>query len=111
MPKYGRWYFQIITKERGFKEKKFLGSFTEQCDCIDFAEHYWEAGNIKDTRKNLMVYNSYGLPKGVTPTSNGKFHATACVDGRNKHLGTFDTEEQALAARNFCIEQNRKDFM
>lgn len=106
--KYGRWYFQIITRERGKKEKKPLGSFIEKSDCIVFAEHYWETGELLNTRKNLMVYNEYGLYKGVTPTKNGKFHATVHVNGRNNFLGTFLTEEDAVAARNRVIKNTEE---
>ena len=38
------------------------------------------------------------LPTGVYKTPSGKFIAVTCWGGKNRHIGTFDTPEQASAA-------------
>lgn len=45
----------------------------------------------------------YDLPRGVYKSGN-KFVARMQIDGKNKHLGTFETPEQA----SICFEAKRK---
>ena len=108
--KYDKWYFQIITKENGKKDKKFLGSFEALEACIDFANHYWETGEILPTTLNRMTHNRYGLPNCVTPCPGG-YRVQGGIGTRksqqNFYLGTFKKLEDAISA----LETKRKELL
>lgn len=107
--KYNKWYFQIIIRVNGKKDKKPLGAFEELSDCISYAEHYWSTGELIDTVKNSMAYNRYGLPFCITPCSGG-FRVQGGVgkrkDQRNFYLGTFKSLDEAKSA----LEAKRKEL-
>lgn len=49
--------------------------------------------------------------KGVQVTDNGKYVAYIAVKGKNKYLGTFDTIEEAEAARKAAEEKYYKPIL
>lgn len=61
---------------------------------------------FEDKKKN----NSSGV-KGVQKTENGKFIAFIVVKKEHKHLGTFDTIEEAEAARKSAEEKYYKPIL
>ena len=61
---------------------------------------------IEDKPKN----NSSGI-KGVQLTENGKYTAFIVVKREHKHLGTFDTIEEAEAARKAAEEKYYKPIL
>jgi HNH endonuclease len=68
--------------------------------------------NLREATRQQNVWNSplrsdntTGY-KGVTATKSGKFEAGIKVNGKKKHLGTFDTELAAHAA--YCAEVERR---
>jgi len=60
------------------------------------------SGNARN--RPVRSDNSTGF-QGVYKTKHGTYYAQECVNGRNRHLGTFPTFEQAVAAR--IASQNR----
>jgi hypothetical protein len=54
----------------------------------------------KENARNrpLRSDNKTGV-NGVYPTQFGTWYAQACVDGKNKHIGTFKTFDEAVEAR------------
>lgn len=83
-------------------------SKTHSLDRIDSTKNY-EPGNLRWASKAVQAQNRVNFRKskkkirGVYQRSgrNGqkKFRALIGVDGRVKHLGTFDTHEDAVSAR------------
>lgn len=93
----GSWVFQEIVRVGGVKSKLIRGRFTELCDAIAFAKHFWQTGEEMFTRKNLLYFNKFGYLSGVQPHS-GKWQASKNFRGHsgktyNFYLGFSDFPE------------------
>lgn len=63
------------------------------------------AENLRNQRGNV----NRALPKGVYP-HRGRFIASICKDYKSRHLGVFDTPEQAQAAYNVAALELHGSF-
>lgn len=66
-----------------------------------------QAQNLRNTSSRL---NSSSRFKGVSLRPNGKWKAQIQINGCNKHIGYFDTEEEAATAYNEAALQDHGEF-
>lgn len=59
--------------------------------------------------QSIRADNTSGY-KGVSQQQNGRWRATICIDGRNKHLGYFATAEEASTAYVNAAQQHFGEF-
>lgn len=93
----GSWVFQEIVRINGVKSKLIRGRFNDLDDAVAFAKHFWQTGEEKFTRKNLLYFNKFGYLSGVQPHS-GKWQASKNIRGisgktYNFYLGFSDSPE------------------
>ena len=50
-----------------------------------------KSGNCRNTKNN----RKYDLPRGVSKTPNNKYQVNIRIKGEKKHLGRYDTIEEA----------------
>ncbi len=68
------WRFYINVKSYEVKKRYravTLGTFDTKEDCAEFAQHYWDTGELLDTKKNRLYYKANGLPVGVSVSGKG----------------------------------------
>lgn len=62
-----RFYINIRLNEQKKRYKVVtLGTFDTKEDCVEFAQHYWDTGEILNTTKNRMYYKKDGFPVGLS---------------------------------------------
>lgn len=96
-----------IIKAHRFSYETFVGPIPEgmkilhKCDnppCVNW-EHLFLGTNQDNSRdmflKRRGVKSKRGLPYGVRIERSGKFVGQTSIDGKQTHLGTFDTPEEA----------------
>lgn len=93
----GTWVFQETVRVDGVKTKLIRGRFLDREDAIDFAKHFWETGEEKFTRKNMLYFNKFGYLSGIQPHS-GKWQAAKNFRGAsgrtyNFYLGFSESPE------------------
>ena len=62
------------------------------------------SGNM---RNRTITVNKYGLPRGVFKTKYNNYRAITKIDGKETHLGTFETIEEASK----CYEDKFEELM
>lgn len=84
---------------------KMMGVESEQrIDHIDGNGLNNKIGNLRPVTQSQNCMNTLGWSKkplrvGVYIKNNGRFTASCRVDGKQKHLGTFETYKEAVCAR------------
>lgn len=58
----------------------------------------WDVAGVNQHNDKLRLNNTSGV-KGVYRTSRGKWQAAITIESKRKHLGTFDTIEEAAGVR------------
>lgn len=56
--------------------------------------------NMANSKTRVRMASQTGVPRGVFKMKNGRYKALLCHQGKTKHLGCFDTAEEAAIARN-----------
>lgn len=81
---------------------------------LDPADNRWSnlrlATRAENTRNRTRFFRLHDLPRGVTIT-NRRFRAQAKIDGRQNHIGYFDTPDEAHAAYLAAIGPARAAFL
>lgn len=85
-----------VLKVKNTTYARFSSSNLE--DAIRCVEHFSKTGKVLDMRTNLLKYNKYGLPYGISPCSTG-YRASFMLDNKKRiHVGTFKTVLDAQEA-------------
>ena len=81
---------------------------------LNKADNRWE--NLREATKSQNQWNrapnrknKCGL-KGVYLYHNGRFKAQASIGGKNRHIGYFDTAEEAHSAYRQAVAEHRGEF-
>lgn len=70
----------------------------------------FEGTNIASLNENLSKSNKTGF-KGVSKMKNGRYRAYITIRGAQKHLGVFDTAEDAAEAREIAEKEIYKPII
>lgn len=92
---------------------KYFGVWAETCDLITRHFSVDEIREMKDEPADERVTRpARDLPKGITfVESSGKYIATKSVKGKNVHIGSYETLEEAKAAYDKFVEDlNAKEL-
>lgn len=54
---------------------------------------------------NRRTWNKWGLPSGIKLAASGRYQSTLAYEGERYYLGTHDTVEDAVAARERQLEE------
>jgi len=94
----GHWDFEYVDHINGDK----LDNRAENL------RHCSNAENLRNLSPRKGGYSKY---KGVSwNKGNAKWVASICVDGRNKHLGVFDNEQDAAHAYNLASKEFHGEY-
>ena len=120
-PSFARWYGNIRVCERWASYELFLQDVgrkpapSASLDRIDPNGHY-EPSNVRWTTRNVQARNTntYRTSKtgerGVSwSKAKNKWRAAIYADNKQKHLGYFNTMEEAVAARRLGEQQYWSD--
>lgn len=80
-------------------------------DILDNRRSNLRLATIRQNAQNQSVRtdNTSGY-KGVSQQHNGRWRATICINGKNKHLGYFATAEEASKAYGNAAQQHFGEF-
>jgi hypothetical protein len=73
------------------------GTEPQEVDHIDHRRSNNTPWNLRSVSRSGNHCNRTGV-KGWTQTPCGRYKALACIDKKQRYLGTFDTKEEARAA-------------
>lgn len=87
-----------------------------ELDHINGIKHDNRLDNLREVTRSqnnmnrkVLKSNKLGI-KGVRKQANGKFTARININGKQKHLGTFNTAEEASEAYNTAAKETFKEF-
>ena len=93
--------------QKCYKLHRFITNCPEDME-VDHINH----DTLDNRKSNLRIVkasnNSHNRNdvKGVYKTTNNKYYAQIMINGIKQHIGVFDTEEDAIIARNKFKQEN-----
>ena len=97
-------YRQVEVDGVGYREHTLIwllckGEWPEVIDHIDHDIHNNKIENLRSVTHKQNIRHGSGRQAGIFKAKNGRFHAAIYVDCVKKHLGCFDTYQEALNCR------------
>ena len=94
--RYGKCYLNkyFKTKEEAIKAREEIKTWLEKHD--------------KELHKEYLS-NKEQLPTGISKIASGKYTAIICINNKKYCIGTYETKEQAVNARNAAIEKYKTE--
>lgn len=105
-------YRQVRVDGKPYREHQlvwllFNGSMPKLVDHIDHNKYNNRIENLREISHKENIRHGSGRQAGITNyLSTGRFIARITINDRTKHLGIFDTYEEALAARKRAEEED-----
>lgn len=93
-----------------FGKAYYVGIFDTKKEAIKARQKAIKEFESQNTNKLLYEYKTKDTNHitGIRPSPHGKWVAKLCMDNKTYHIGTFNTKEEAIAARNAAIEGRLK---
>ena len=104
-------YRQVRVDGKGYREHQLIwlllkGRMPTLLDHLDHDKLNNKIENLREISHKENIRHGSGRQAGVFKHLNsGKFRATITVDNKTKHLGIFETYEEALEARKKAEEE------